>query len=281
VTSLGAALPRMAERSIPRLPAGLDPIVSVAAGTAAYRLAGAARDAVRRNLAVVAPDRPDRERLVRATFIEQVRHYLEIFRLARMDPAALERAIAVSGWDTMANAHARGKGVVLASAHIGPVSVCGQILVLRGLKVTLPVETETSELARAVNRARRSMGLQLVPIDSPFGIHRALRRGEVVGILSDRAVTGIGERVPFFGREALLPSAHVALALRTGAALVPGFAHHDGNTLRATFEPELELPRSGDRHADVREGVRRWARVLEKHIRSAPEQWSVFEPVWA
>ena len=278
--SFGAALPRMAERSIPRLPAGLDPIVSVAAGTAAYRFSGRARAAVRRNLAVVAPERRDRERLVRATFIEQVRHYLEIFRLARMEPEALGRAIDVRGWETMAAAHARGNGVVLASAHIGPVSVCGQILVLRGLDVTLPVETETSELARAVNRARRSMGLHLVSIDSPFGIHRVLRRGAVIGMLADRAVTGVGERVPFFGREALLPSAHVALALRTGAALVPAFAHHDGATLRAVFEPELEVPRTGDRSADVREGVRRWAAVLEKHIRPAPEQWSVFEPVW-
>jgi predicted LPLAT superfamily acyltransferase len=24
----------------------------------------------------------------------------------------------------------------------------------------------------------------------------------------------------------------------------------------------------------------RWAQVLERHIRQAPEQWSVFEPVW-
>jgi len=46
------------------------------------------------------------------------------------------------------------------------------------------------------------------------------------------------------------------------------------------FEPELELPRTGDREADVREGVRRWAAVLEPHIRVAPEQWSVFEAVW-
>jgi KDO2-lipid IV(A) lauroyltransferase len=90
----------------------------------------------------------------------------------------------------------------------------------------------------------------------------------------------VGERVPFFGRPALLPSVHVALALRTGAVLMPAFAHRDGNVLRAVFEPELELPRTGDRDADVREGVRRWAAVLEPHIRVAPEQWSVFEAVW-
>ena len=78
----------------------------------------------------------------------------------------------------------------------------------------------------------------------------------------------------------LLPSAHVALALRTGATLLPAFAHRDGDTLRAVFGPELELPRTGDRDADVHEGVRRWAGVLEPHVAVAPEQWSVFEAVW-
>jgi lauroyl/myristoyl acyltransferase len=107
-----------------------------------------------------------------------------------------------------------------------------------------------------------------------------LKRGGALGLLADRAVTGVGERVPFFGRPALLPSAHVVLALRTGASLVPGFAYRDGRKMRAVFEPALELARTGDREADVREGVRRWAQVLERHIREAPEQWSVFEAVW-
>jgi KDO2-lipid IV(A) lauroyltransferase len=102
----------------------------------------------------------------------------------------------------------------------------------------------------------------------------------VLGVLADRAVTGVGERVPFFGRDALLPSAHVALALRTGAALIPAFAHREGHALRADFEPELVLARTGDRDADVRDGVRRWAEVLERHIRVDPAAWSVFEPVW-
>ena len=61
---------------------------------------------------------------------------------------------------------------------------------------------------------------------------------------------------------------------------MPAFAHRDGDVLRAVFEPGIELPRTGDRDMDVREGMRRWVPVLERHIRQAPEQWSVFEPVW-
>jgi KDO2-lipid IV(A) lauroyltransferase len=246
----------------------------------AYRASPGARAAVRENLAFVVPQRADRERLVRQTFAEQLRNYVEIFRLARLDHEKVRQTVMTTGWETFTAAVAEGRGVILASAHVGPVSVCGQIIAANGYDITLPIENETSELARAINRARTRMGLRFVEIDSALGIARVLTRGGILGVLADRAITGVGERVPFFGRPALLPSAHVALALRTGAALIPAFAHREGNVLRAVFEPELVLSRTGDRDADVREGVRRWAAVLEPHIRVAPEQWSVFEPVW-
>jgi KDO2-lipid IV(A) lauroyltransferase len=271
---------RLVEGTLPKLPAVLEGPIAALGGAIAYRTSDEAREAVRENLAIVAPERRDRERLVRAVFVEQVRHYLEIFRLARLDHEKVRRTVITTGWDVFTAAVARGRGVVIASAHVGPISVCGQIIVANGYEITLPIENETGELARAVNRARARMGLRFVETDSAFGIHRILKRGGVLGVLADRAVTGVGERVPFFGRPALLPSAHVALALRTGATLLPAFAHRDGDVLRAVFGPELELPRTGDRDADVREGVRRWARVLEPHVAVAPEQWSVFEPVW-
>jgi KDO2-lipid IV(A) lauroyltransferase len=50
--------------------------------------------------------------------------------------------------------------------------------------------------------------------------------------------------------------------------------------MTATFEPALDIPHTGDREADVREGVRRFAAVLERYVRRAPEQWTVFEDVW-
>jgi KDO2-lipid IV(A) lauroyltransferase len=170
--------------------------------------------------------------------------------------------------------------VIVASAHLGPVSFVGQMLLARGYPVALPVEVTTSEFQRSVNRARGGAGLQLIRTDSALGIYRFLREGKVLGILADRAVTGVGERVEFFGREALLPSAAVVLSMRTGAPLVPGFAGRSDGQLTATFEPPLDIPNTGDRAADVREGVQRFARVLERYVRQHPEQWTVFEDFW-
>jgi KDO2-lipid IV(A) lauroyltransferase len=251
-----------------------------ALGTAAYLASPNARSAVRENLGVIARGRGS-EAMVRHIFAEQARNYLDIFRLVRMDKASLRAGVEKRGWHHFEEAHARGKGVIVASAHLGPISVVGQLLVAHDFDTVLPIEPERTEVHRAINRARSTMGLQLVSTDTPLAAVRALKQGKVFGLLADRAVTGVGERVPFFGREALLPSAHIAIGLRTGAPVVPAFSLRDRGTLVASIEPPIPLTSSGDRDADVHAGVARWAQVLEDYVRRFPEQWTVFERVWS
>ena len=276
---LTEALARTAERVLPLMPSVLIGPLAEVIGTLAFLAAPAARRAVRANLAVIAPER-NGSGLVRRVFVEQTRNYVEIFSIPRLDPKKLLEQLRTDGWEHMASAFAQGNGVIVASAHLGPVSVVGQMLLAHGFSVALPVEIETSEFQRSVNRARGSAGLQLIRTDSALGIFRVLRDGKVLGILADRAVTGTGERVEFFGRTALLPSAAVVLSLRTGAPLLPSFAGRSDGVLTASFEPPIEIPNTGDREADVREGVQRFARVLERYVRRAPDQWTVFEDFW-
>ena len=276
---LTGALAHAAERTLPRIPRALIGPFAEVVGTLAYLAAPGARRAVHANLAIIAPERNTRG-VVRRVFVEQTRNYVEIFSIPRLDPKTLLAEVRTDGWEHVAHAYERGKGVILASAHLGPVSFVGQILLAHGYPVALPVEIATSEFQRSVNRARGGAGLQLIRTDSALGIFRFLREGKVLGVLADRAVTGVGEKVEFFGRETLLPSAAVVLSLRTGAPLVPSFAGRSDGVLTASFEPPLEIPNTGDRDADVREGVQRFARLLERYVRRAPEQWTVFEDFW-
>ncbi len=273
-------LSRVAERTLPSVPSALAAPLAEVAGTLAYLAAPVARRAVRANVGVVAPESGGREALVRRVFVEQTRNYVELFGIPRMDPKRLLAELRTDGWEHFLRAYAKGKGVIVASAHLGPISIVGQMLNAHGYPVVLPAEPERTEFDRAVNRARRSAGLQIVSTESALGIHRVLRQGKVLGFLADRAVTGVGERVVFFGREALLPSAPVVLAMRSGAPLIPAFAGRSGGVMTASFEPPLDIPTTGDRDADVREGVRRFAAVLERYVRRAPEQWTVFDDVW-
>ena len=257
---------------LPKIPGPLVTPIAQLLGTVAYAASPAAREAVRANLEIIAPERASAS-LARHIFAEQSRNYLEIFRLSRTDAATLRATIEKRGWEHFTSAHAQGKGVIVASAHLGPISVVGQVLVAHGYETVLPVETERSEVQRAVNRARAAIGLQLVRADTPLAVVRALRGGKVLGLLADRAVTGVGEP--------LIPSAHIALGLRTGVPVSPAFSLRLGHALVAAFEPPLDLRSTGDRDADVRAGVAQWVRVLETYVHRYPEQWTVFERVWS
>src|SRR5260370_10811778 len=61
---------------------------------------------------------------------------------------------------------------------------------------------------------------------------RALQQNQVVGIVVDRPVTpDQGTEVTFFGRKTYVPSGPAALALKSGAPILPGYVwygHHNG-----------------------------------------------------
>src|SRR5712691_8679105 len=197
------ALARAAEWTLPRVPPGWQGPISEVIGTLAYLAAPRQRAAVRANLATIAPGRALSTRRV---FVNQVRQYLEVFQIPRLDRARFDEIVRVEGWDHFLCAQRLGKGVIFASAHLGPVALVGQFLMTRGFTLTLPAEKTDSEFSHAVNRARQAQGLVLVPMDSALGIHRVLRDSGVLGILAVRAFTVVGETVEFFERPARLPS---------------------------------------------------------------------------
>lgn len=268
---------RTLERTLPYLPVVMLPALSEVAGLIAYLASPGARRAVRANQRIVAPARRPR---VRQTFVAQARHYLDTFQLFRASPERIRAWVEVEHWERFLAAHAAGSGVVMASAHFGPVNVCGQIFRARGFDTTMPVEDEGSEFARAINRARAALGGRFIATSSARGIYRVLRQGGVLGVIADRAVTGTGERVQFFGREVLLPSAHISLALRANAAVIPAFAYRTAGGVCLRFEEPLDLRRTGDHDADVRDGMRQFVRIMERHLAALPEAWTIFEPVW-
>jgi Kdo2-lipid IVA lauroyltransferase/acyltransferase len=124
------------------------------------------------------------------------------------------------------------------------------------------------------------------PIDknkSARAILKVLAEGGTVGILADHnTALEEGVFVDFFGIPASTTSGLARLALRTDAAVVPGFLFWDESLgkYRLRFEPPVELARSGDEEADVRENTQRFTSVIERYVRAHPEQWLWVHKRW-
>ena len=100
-------------------------------------------------------------------------------------------------------------------------------------------------------------------------------------LANERAVAESGRMVDFFGAPARLPDGPVRVALRTGAPLIPGFVRRcPDDTFRVQILPPLDLPRTGDKEADIAAGMKMVIDLMEQHIAQHPEQWLVAAPVW-
>ena len=86
----------------------------------------------------------------------------------------------------------------------------------------------------------------------------------------------------FFGRPACTTSGIARIALRTDAAVVPGFLawHAAERKYRLQFARALDLVRTGDEDADVRENTARFMAVIEAYVREHPDQWLWVHKRW-
>ena len=104
----------------------------------------------------------------------------------------------------------------------------------------------------------------------------ALARGEMVGILADlNTLEHEGVFVNFFGVPASTTAGLAVIALKTGSPVIPVHTRWDETEGRyvQTFEPELELIRTGSRDEDVLSNTQAFTAIIERWIREDPDQW--------
>jgi Kdo2-lipid IVA lauroyltransferase/acyltransferase len=112
--------------------------------------------------------------------------------------------------------------------------------------------------------------------DNVRGLLSAMKSGETVGILMDTNMTPPqGVFVDFFGIPACTASGMARIAMRTDAAVVPGFTIWDPELrkYRLRFDPTLDLIRTGDDDADIIANTARFTKVIEEYVRRYPDQW--------
>jgi lauroyl/myristoyl acyltransferase len=254
------------------------------AGIVWYLAAPPARAAVRDNLRHVRGRQPTWREVV-AVFQYGALNYWDTFAIPHFDAQSTLSVVDIHGAEAIARARAAGRGVVVISAHLGSVAFVGQILPALGYPtIGLLEPLDPPELYEFFARQRQAQGARLLPASAAAlrELLLALRRNEVVGLVTDRDVTGSGPTIQFFDAPTQFPDGAAALSIRTGAPIVVAVSirRPDGR-----FDVWIEdlpnvPPRTGNMRQDVLALTQAVARGLQYHIASHPEQWTVFQKRW-
>lgn len=190
------------------------------------------------------------------------------------------------GWENFATPHARGKGVLLVTPHLGNWELGAEFFVRHNIPLLILTQAEPdAELTRMRQASRTLRGVEtLVVGEDAFAfveIIKRLQAGATVALLVDRPPPATAVNVELFGRPFPASIAAAELARASGCAIVPGVIVRQPNGYAATIMPEIVYDRAGigDRAARIRL-TQEILRAFEHAIRQHVEQWYHFVPLW-
>ena len=274
-------------RALGRLPRGAARLFAGGMAFGVYCAFGRLRRVGMRNLELALPETPrkTRRKILKGVYVHLGWQLVEFCRMTRYTPENTRNWMRTEGLEHYLAAQARGKGVLVVTAHLGAWELSSFYHSLMGHPMGMVIRRlDNRRLDAFVNAIRCFHGnFVLHKDDFGRGLLTAMRAGQTVGILMDTNMTPPqGEFVEYFGRLACTGTGLAHIARKTGAAVLPGFMLWEPAERRYVlhFGPEVEIPHTDDVAADIHEGTQLCTRVIESWVRRYPDQWLWIHRRW-
>jgi KDO2-lipid IV(A) lauroyltransferase len=282
---LERAVARVVRACVRVLPMPLVRACGATLGRAVYFVDGFHRRIALTNLAHAFPTRSvaERRRVARAMFAHFGRLLLELIKFGTLSEAQMLARIETDGEERVLQAYQHGRGVLFFTGHFGywEMQAIAQPLRVRPVSV-LARPLDNPFLHEMLERIRTRTGNTVIYRQGAIRkVMRELAANRGVALLIDQHLhSADAVYVDFFNRPAATTSALAALALRTGAPVIPVFALPlPGGRYRFVYERPVPPPREDSPDA-VREFTQRCTDVLEMYVRRDPELWLWMHRRW-
>ncbi|HEY1576960.1 MAG TPA: lysophospholipid acyltransferase family protein [Terracidiphilus sp.] len=274
-------------RALGLVPRWLGRLFAGALAWAVYRGMGRLRRAGERNLSLALPELSDQERgaILHGVYRHLGWQLVEFCHMPRYTPKNTKNHIRTEGIEHFLAAEALGSGVLVLTGHLGAWELSGFYHSLMGHPMGMVIRRlDNRRLDEFVNHIRCLHGNHVLHKDDfARGLLHSMHEGGTVGILMDTNMTPPqGEFVKFFGITACTASGLARVALKTGAAVLPGFMLWEPAERKYVlrFGPHLHFAKTRDNEADVLAATQQCNDVLEWWIRRYPDQWLWIHRRW-
>lgn len=246
---------------------------------------GIRRKLIQDNLARTFPEKTaaDLRQLLNRIYRNQAENIIEMLRLPTITSARDARElVTVDGSALLAKTQKNRSGAVLVSAHFGNwelLGLCSGLLVTPLTIVVKPLKN--TAIDRQINAWRMLHGNRIIydryALRQGF---RALKNGEILTILGDQSDPGGSFITDFLGRRTSVFLGPAYLALKADVPLFVGMCRRTGDGRYLVESEEIERSDLTSCREDAEELARRYTVVLERYIRTYPEEWFWFHNRW-
>ena len=258
------------------------PLAHLGGVLAYYAWVGGRRRCIANMLRLADGDAALARRHARRSFAFYGQYLVDFLRMGRVTPAELEWRVPFDDWSLFEEART-GSGLILVTMHFGNWDMAAARVAGHLPVVALADRFDNPAMERLVVGTRERLGMRIIAADSPGpGILRALRRNEVVAVLTDVPQPQAGTEVEFFGGTIAIPDGPARIALRGGASVVTAMLareHLGGERFTVALE-RVEYEQSDDADRDVQALTQSIVLSLERSVRRHPDQWYIFRSLW-
>jgi KDO2-lipid IV(A) lauroyltransferase len=261
-------------RLLALLPYGWQVRLGKGVGTLLLHLPTSINRTARRNMELCMPALSplERRKLLAAHFQSLGVSLFEVSLSWWASPRRVRKLIRVDGAENLHAALARGRGVILLSAHFTTLEMAGRMLASVHPTSFVYKPTKNPLLAWMLARCRCRFGGNAIARDDIRAMISALKHNECVWYAPDQSYRKKGaQMVELFGIPAATNTFTSRLARMTGAAVLPYFFERlpDAQGYRAVIHPALDNFPSDCALADTR----RFNHLIEEQVRRIPEQY--------
>ena len=283
--SIVGSFTRIAATVVPRLSFPVASSVGRSLGSLAWALDARHRAVAMKNLFLAFPKLTEshRRHLAQKSFQQVGRTAVEMLWSTALNDRTLGEIAVFEGREHLDTAIAEGHGVLITTAHFGNWELMGVALAHIGVPMNVIARTiDDPQVESVLNRLRTRTGARVIHKDN--GVRpalRALRAGEVVGVLVDQnTLPSQASFVPFFGKMAATTRVSAQLHVRSGAPVIMLFCVPEGERYRFVIEPLDTTGVSIQGTDKVEQLTAAMTTQIEHHIRLCPEAWLWIHDRW-
>ena len=225
------------------------------------------------------------ERIARESTVQFGSIFIEVLSFPKLKET-MDSHVKVVGLEHLTSyldATSRCRGAVIMTCHSDNWELMGGAFAQNGIPLVGVAKKQKSEGAdKFINEYRTLIGMHITYRSGVREMYKMLDEGHFIGLIMDQDVgRDDGVVVKFFNQATNFVTGAASMSRFRKVPIFPAFMHKnsDGTHTLEIFPP-LQVERTSDKHADIKQMTQRLALLIEEHVKKYPEEWFWLHDRW-